>query len=451
MATQNSYTTAPDSNYPRRFPFTFPSLDSSEVYVTVAGNDKTIGATNDYTLNNYTKASGGYIEFVSDTTRGTGTVRIFRQTSGSLKHTFQAGSSIKAEDLNTANKQPIYLAEEIRSDLTGLTLQSLSGEESLTIDGSNIADNSITTNKIQDLEVKSTDLSSHASDDTKRAVTSNHIRDNAVTSAKLSTSVETAINANTAKVTNANHTGDVTGNQALTISDNAVTSAKIANGTIVNDDINASAGIAFSKLATGTIPSDIKVDTGNILNTATMIASLLPNQSGNSGKSLTTNGSTLSWGSGVKIRQIKYDSDGAEYNFGLNSTLDATSGWTHHSTINIPFTGTGAKAATTYVLLMASFEMKNEDNSSVTGGYVPEARIARINSTETGGFMAVEAQGKLPYYNYAGHTVFGIDVSTSTSDREYIIQARTVGSTASNHETQLRRAMLVAIEFTPDS
>ena len=30
---------------------------------------------------------------------------------------------------------------------------------------------------------------------------------------------------------------------------NSITSAKIVNGTIVNDDINASAGIAFSKLA----------------------------------------------------------------------------------------------------------------------------------------------------------------------------------------------------------
>ena len=44
MASQNTYTTAPDSNYPRRFPFTFPSLDSSEVYVSVAGSLKTVGA-----------------------------------------------------------------------------------------------------------------------------------------------------------------------------------------------------------------------------------------------------------------------------------------------------------------------------------------------------------------------------------------------------------------------
>jgi len=41
----------------------------------------------------------------------------------------------------------------------------------------------------------------------------------------------TTVAANTAKVTNATHTGDVTGSGALTIADNAVTLAKMAGGT----------------------------------------------------------------------------------------------------------------------------------------------------------------------------------------------------------------------------
>ncbi|MFS4456784.1 hypothetical protein, partial [Maribacter sp. 2304DJ31-5] len=41
-----------------------------------------------------------------------------------------------------------------------------------------------------------------------------------------------AIAANTAKVTNATHTGDVTGDVALTISDDAVTLDKLADGTV---------------------------------------------------------------------------------------------------------------------------------------------------------------------------------------------------------------------------
>jgi len=50
-----------------------------------------------------------------------------------------------------------------------------------------------------------------------------------ITKANLVTSA--AITANTAKVTNATHTGEVTGSTALTIADNAVTLAKMASGT----------------------------------------------------------------------------------------------------------------------------------------------------------------------------------------------------------------------------
>ena len=50
------------------------------------------------------------------------------------------------------------------------------------------------------------------------------------------------------------------------ILDGAVTSAKILDGTIVNSDINASAAIALSKLATGALPTDITVASANIVN-----------------------------------------------------------------------------------------------------------------------------------------------------------------------------------------
>ena len=49
------------------------------------------------------------------------------------------------------------------------------------------------------------------------------------------------------------------------IADSAVTSAKIANGTIVNEDISGSAGIALSKLATGSLPTGITVASANIV------------------------------------------------------------------------------------------------------------------------------------------------------------------------------------------
>ena len=47
----------------------------------------------------------------------------------------------------------------------------------------------------------------------------------------MTSAERSAIIANTAKVSNATHTGDVTGSVALTIADNAVTLAKMAGGT----------------------------------------------------------------------------------------------------------------------------------------------------------------------------------------------------------------------------
>ena len=59
-----------------------------------------------------------------------------------------------------------------------------------------------------------------------------HIADDAVTAAKLANSINTEITANTAKVTNATHTGDVTGATALTIAVDAVDIAMLsATGT----------------------------------------------------------------------------------------------------------------------------------------------------------------------------------------------------------------------------
>ena len=195
MAQQTYTGDGPDSNYPLRYPFSFPSIQSSDIRVTVNNNDKTL--TNDYTLNNYSKAGSAtaYIEFVSSTARATGTVRIFRRTDGNdLTRTFQAGSAIKADDLNTANKQTLFLAEENRDSINGLAAGDASSP--ISINGSNIADNSITTNKILDLEVGTNDLANLAVTTSKIAnanVTTTKIADDAVTTDKLANSINTTI------------------------------------------------------------------------------------------------------------------------------------------------------------------------------------------------------------------------------------------------------------------
>lgn len=62
-------------------------------------------------------------------------------------------------------------------------------------------------------------------------------------------------------------TGDVTitSGGVTAIGSSKVTSAMIVDGTIVNGDIDAAAAIAFSKLATGTLPSGITVVSANIV------------------------------------------------------------------------------------------------------------------------------------------------------------------------------------------
>ena len=61
-----------------------------------------------------------------------------------------------------------------------------------------------------------------------------------------------AVTANTAKVTNANHTGDVTGSGALTIAADAVTNAKLANVATATIKGRATAGTGDPEDLTGT-------------------------------------------------------------------------------------------------------------------------------------------------------------------------------------------------------
>lgn len=89
------------------------------------------------------------------------------------------------------------------------------------------------------------------------------IADSAVTSAKIADGTIVAGDIADGAVTSAKildgtiATGD--------LADGAVTSAKILDGTIVDGDINASAAIALSKLATGALPTAITVASANLV------------------------------------------------------------------------------------------------------------------------------------------------------------------------------------------
>ena len=255
--------------------FSFPSYKVEDIKVDVDGVIKTV--TTHYNITSYTTTGGGNVVFTSgNIPTSPSLIRIFRDTDvDSAKATYTAGSSVKADDLNNNQTQLLYAAQE---------------EQNQTIQTADIKDGAITSAKILDGTIATADIADDAITMAKLAggtlptditvasanlvngtVDTVDIADDAVTADKLSNSVDSAITANTAKTTNQTHTGDVTGSVALTIATGAVNSAKIADGAIVNDDVNASAAIAHTKLAA--IPDgQVIVGNGSTVPTAVAIS-----------------------------------------------------------------------------------------------------------------------------------------------------------------------------------
>ena len=90
-------------------------------------------------------------------------------------------------------------------------------------------------------------------------IVTDKIADDAVTTDKLANAINSAITANTAKVTNATHTGDVTGSGALTIVDDKVITSKILDANVTTAKI-ADDAVTADKLA-NSINSEIAANT----------------------------------------------------------------------------------------------------------------------------------------------------------------------------------------------
>ena len=94
------------------------------------------------------------------------------------------------------------------------------------------------------------------------------IADDAVTADKLANSINTEIAANTAKTTNATHTGEVTGATALTITDNVVDEANLkisnagSNGQYLQKQSGNTGGLTWAALpATGVLKNLVTATT----------------------------------------------------------------------------------------------------------------------------------------------------------------------------------------------
>ena len=163
-------------------------------------------------------------------------------------------------------------------------------------------------------------------------VTTAKIADDAVTADKLANSINSEIAANTAKTTNATHTGDVTGATSLTIASGAVTTAKIADDAVTAAklaDTSVSAGSYGSSTSIPSITVDaqgrITAASGNSVNT-----DLVGDTSPQLGGDLDTNGNNILFGdsaSGSDDR-LKFgaSTDFSIFHNGTNSKLQNGTG-----------------------------------------------------------------------------------------------------------------------------
>jgi len=209
----------------------FPSIGSGEYYFATIANT------------NNTK-----IEVVK-VTAGTTSLTVTRAQDGTTAQAFDSGDNfqlrVTAATLEAATKTDVNITA---GAIAGAAISNDAIDSQHYADGSidtaHIADSQITSAKIADSTIATADIA-----------------DDAVTEDKLANAINTAIAANTAKTTNATHTGEVTGATALTIADNVVDEANLkvsntpTNGYFLSAQSGNTGGLTWAEVDT-TIAND---------------------------------------------------------------------------------------------------------------------------------------------------------------------------------------------------
>ena len=168
---------------------------------------------------------------------------------------------INVEDGATADQTAAQIKTALENGIDSVHYVNAS------IDNEHLADNAVGTSEIANDAVTADKLANSINS----AIAANTAK-TGITSGQTS-----AITANTAKVTNATHSGEVTGATALTIADDVVDEANLKLG-------NSASNGHFLQAQSG--------QSGGMVWAA---VDALPSQTSNSGKYLTTNGSAASW------------------------------------------------------------------------------------------------------------------------------------------------------------
>jgi len=242
--------TANDSTgSPLRTAFDFINDNTNELY-TLLGNGTTLGISGDVTM------SGGAVTIAADAVEGsmiednvalagspTTTTQNAGDNSTKIATTAYADTAVaNAIDsapaaLDTLNELAASLNDD--ANFAGTMTTALSGKLATSagaVGTSNIADDAVTADKLANsinTEIAANTAKTGITTSQANAITANTAK-TGITSGQAS-----AITANTAKVTNATHTGDVTGATALTIANDAVNGDKIADDAIDSEHIAA--------------------------------------------------------------------------------------------------------------------------------------------------------------------------------------------------------------------
>ena len=203
--TQNTYT---GDGSTVLFSFTFPYLTTTDIKVSVNGVDTTA----------YSLANATTIQFSSAPSNGAA-IRIFRDTNvDALNAEFFSGSAIRASDLNNDFNQILYSTQETVNRRVESTGGDMTGD--LTMVNADIVFEG-STNDANETKLSAVDPTA----------------DRTILLPNVSGTVVT--------------TGDTGTVSTGMVADSAITSAKIANGTIVDADIASNAELSVSKLQDG--------------------------------------------------------------------------------------------------------------------------------------------------------------------------------------------------------